>query len=97
MTDIVKMGLEDGKRISPVVVSEAEFKGVNSKFDLANAEVIKQSRTKRELMQSGVTMRLPDTIYIDCQATFEGESILENGVTILGKAKIKSSHSRQTP
>jgi len=92
LTDIVKMGVEDGERISPVVVPEEEFKGVNSKFDLANAEVIMQSRIKRELMQSGVTMRLPDTIYIDCQATFEGESILENGVTILGKAKIKSSH-----
>jgi bifunctional UDP-N-acetylglucosamine pyrophosphorylase/glucosamine-1-phosphate N-acetyltransferase len=92
LTDIVKMGVEDGKRISPVVVPEEEFKGVNSKFDLANAEVIMQSRIKRKLMQSGVTMRLPDTIYIDCQATFEGESILENGVTILGKAKIKSSH-----
>jgi bifunctional UDP-N-acetylglucosamine pyrophosphorylase/glucosamine-1-phosphate N-acetyltransferase len=43
-------------------------------------------------MKAGVTMRLPETIYIDCRATFEGECILENGVSIQGVSVIKSSH-----
>jgi len=51
-----------------------------------------QDRIKKELMAQGVTMRFPDSIYIDCRATFEGESILENGVTILGASKIIRSH-----
>ena len=37
-------------------------------------------------------MRLPETIYIDCHASFEGECILENGVSILGNSTIISSH-----
>lgn len=92
LTDIVKMGVDEGKIINPIYVDEAEFKGVNSKFDLANAEVIMQSRIKEALMKQGVIMRLPDTIYIDSRTTFEGEVILENGVSIEGGSVIKASH-----
>ena len=92
LTDIVKMAVDENKTVTPIYVEEEEFKGVNSKFDLATAEIIMQDRIKKELMAQGVTMRFPDTIYIDCRATFEGECILENGVTILGASKIISSH-----
>ncbi len=92
LTDIVKMAVDEDRTVTPIYVEEEEFKGVNSKFDLATAEIIMQNRIKRELMAEGVTMRFPDSIYIDCRATFEGESILENGVTILGTSKIISSH-----
>ena len=37
-------------------------------------------------------MRLPQTIYIDSRATFEGECIIENGVSIQGPSILKSSH-----
>jgi len=92
LTDIVKMAVDENKTVTPIYVEEEEFKGVNSKLDLAEAEVIMQNRIKRQLMEDGVTMRFPDTIYIDCRATFTGESILENGVTILGESKIINSH-----
>jgi len=35
LTDIIKMAVDDGKKVVPIVVSEEEFKGVNSKFDLS--------------------------------------------------------------
>lgn len=92
LTDIVKMAVDENRTVTPIYVEEEEFKGVNSKFDLATAEVIMQDRIKKELMAQGVTMRFPDSIYIDCRATFEGESILENGVTILGASKIINAH-----
>ena len=92
LTDIVKMAVDENKTVSPIYVKEEEFKGVNSKVDLADAEIIMQNRIKKELMKQGVTMRFPDSIYIDCRATFEGESILENGVTILGKSKLINAH-----
>ena len=92
LTDIIKMAVEEGKTIHPVYVAEEEFKGVNSKLDLANAEVIMQDKIKTALMKDGVIMRLPDTIYIDSRASFEGECILENGVSIIGKAHIVNSH-----
>ena len=92
LTDIVKMAVEEGKTVNPVYVEEEEFKGVNSKLDLAHAEEIMQRRIKNALMMQGVIMRLPETIYIDCRTTFEGECILENGVTIHGITQIKNSH-----
>ena len=92
LTDIVKMAVDEGKHVHPVYVREEEFKGVNSKLDLAHAETIMQKRIKEKLMMSGVIMRLPETIYIDCRATFEGECILENGVCIQGNSHIADSH-----
>ncbi|MCH9739951.1 MAG: bifunctional UDP-N-acetylglucosamine diphosphorylase/glucosamine-1-phosphate N-acetyltransferase GlmU [Epsilonproteobacteria bacterium] len=92
LTDIVKMAVYENKTVSPIYVEEGEFKGVNSKYDLAKAEEIMQRRIKIALMDAGVTMRLPDTIYIDSRATFEGECILENGVSIQGTTHINASH-----
>ncbi|WP_294958776.1 bifunctional UDP-N-acetylglucosamine diphosphorylase/glucosamine-1-phosphate N-acetyltransferase GlmU [Sulfurovum sp.] len=92
LTDIVKMAVDDDRTVHPVYVSEEEFKGVNSKLDLARAEEIMQRRIKKALMLAGVTMRLPETIYIDCRATFEGECELENGVRIEGAAHLLNAH-----
>jgi len=92
LTDIIKMAVDEGKIVHPVIVEEEEFKGVNSKLDLAHAEEILQRRIKTEWMKAGVTMRLPETIYIDSRATFEGECILEHGVSIQGASHIIASH-----
>ncbi len=92
LTDIIKMAVDEGRSVQPIWVLEEEFKGVNSKLDLAHAEEIMQQRIRAHWMRSGVTMRLPQTIYIDSRAVFEGECILENGVTILGSARIVASH-----
>lgn len=92
LTDIIKMAVDEGKNVHPIYVEEDEFKGVNSKLDLAHAEEILQRRIKTEWMKAGVSMRLPETIYIDSRAIFEGECILENGVSIQGDSHIIASH-----
>jgi len=92
LTDIIKMAVNEDKSVHPVYVEEEEFKGVNSKLDLAHAEEILQRRIKMEWMKAGVSMRLPETIYIDSRATFEGECMLENGVSIQGPSHIIDSH-----
>ena len=92
LTDIVKMAVDEERVVHPVFVEEEEFKGVNSKLDLAHAEEIMQTRIRNEWMRQGVIMRLPQTIYIDCRASFEGECILENGASIQGASILKNSH-----
>ncbi len=92
LTDIIELAKEKGYKIAPVFVKEEHFKGVNSKFDLANAEVLMQNRIKKRLMLQGVIMRLPDTIYIEEGVEFEGECFIENGVSIYKGSKIKNSH-----
>ena len=92
ITDLVEMAINQGLVLKPITVNEENFKGVNSKVELADAEVIHQNRIKKEFLKAGVIMRLPDTIYIEEGVQIEGESIIENGVTLLGNSKIINSH-----
>ncbi|MCT7444661.1 bifunctional UDP-N-acetylglucosamine diphosphorylase/glucosamine-1-phosphate N-acetyltransferase GlmU [Aliarcobacter cryaerophilus] len=92
ITDLVEMAINQEKVLKPLVVNEENFKGVNSKVELADAEVIHQNRIKKEFLKAGVILRLPDTIYIEEGVTIEGESIIENGVSLLGNSKIINSH-----
>ncbi|WP_421715437.1 bifunctional UDP-N-acetylglucosamine diphosphorylase/glucosamine-1-phosphate N-acetyltransferase GlmU [Arcobacter arenosus] len=92
ITDLVEMAINQGKVLKPLIVNEENFKGVNSKLDLSESEVIHQNRIKREFLKQGVIMRLPDTIYIEEGVIIEGESIIENGVSLLGNSKIVNSH-----
>jgi len=92
ITDLVEIAVAQKLTIKPVVVTEENFKGVNSKKDLSDAQVIHQNRIKNNFMADGVTMRLPDTIYIESGVEIQGESTIENGVSLLGNSKIINSH-----
>ena len=92
LTDIIELAKNSGKKIKPLFVKEENFKGVNSKIDLADAEVIMQNRIKNNFMKNGVLMRLPETIYIETDVKIEGESFIENGVSLIGNTKIINSH-----
>lgn len=92
LTDVIAMARADGLSIEPLLVDEEHFKGVNSKIDLATAEVIMQERINEKWMSAGVSMQLPSTIYIEEGVTFIGESILENGSRLCGNTLIESSH-----
>ena len=92
ITDLVEMAITQNLSVKPITVSEENFKGVNSKFDLANAEIIHQNRIKERFMKTGVLMRLPDTTYVEFGVEIEGESIIENNVTLLGSTKLNNAH-----
>ncbi|DAB29316.1 MAG TPA: UDP-N-acetylglucosamine diphosphorylase/glucosamine-1-phosphate N-acetyltransferase [Sulfurimonas sp. UBA12504] len=92
LTDVISMARMDGLKISPLLVDEEHFKGVNSKKDLADSEEIMQNRIKEQWMNAGVIMQLPQTIYIEEGVAFEGECIIENGCRITGKSIIENSH-----
>lgn len=92
LTDIIAMARADKLSVEPLLVDEEHFKGVNSKFDLANAEVIMQERIKTKWMNEGVSMQLPSTIYIEEGVTFSGESLIENGVRLCGNTLIDNAH-----
>jgi bifunctional UDP-N-acetylglucosamine pyrophosphorylase/glucosamine-1-phosphate N-acetyltransferase len=91
ITDFIELGVNDNKSIKPLFVNGENFKGVNSKYDLANAEIIMQNSIKRTLMESGVQMRLPDTIYIEDGVIIKPGSVIENGVSIIGETTIENS------
>lgn len=92
LTDIIAMARADGLNIAPLLVDEKQFKGVNSKKDLSDAEEIMQDKIKTHWMNAGVIMNLPATTFIEESVTFEGECIVENGCRITGKSQIINSH-----
>ncbi len=92
LTDVIEMARNDGLAISPLFVEEVEFKGVNSKNDLTQAEMIMMDRLRRTWMDAGIIMQLPHTIYLEEGVTFEGECIIENGVRLCGNTLISNSH-----
>ncbi len=92
LTDVIEMAKNDGLSITPLYVTEEEFKGVNSKADLAHAEEIMMERIRKSWMDAGVIMQLPRTIYIEEGVRFEGECIVENGVRLCGNTLIADSH-----
>lgn len=92
LTDLISMAREDDLHISPLLVDEGYFKGVNSKKDLSDSELIMQERIKTKWMEAGVTMQLPATIYIEESVTFVGESTIENSSRITGNTLIENSH-----
>lgn len=92
LTDVIEMARNDALSISPLYVEEVEFKGVNSKNDLAQAEMIMMDRIRRFWMDAGVIMQLPETIYIEEGVTFEGECIVENSARLCGDTFIANSH-----
>ena len=91
LTDIVDLAKKAGKTIKAIEVKEEDFKGVNSKLDLANAEILHQNRLKKKWMEKGIIMHLPDTIFIEENTEFIGECEIESGCIFKGKSTIKES------
>jgi bifunctional UDP-N-acetylglucosamine pyrophosphorylase/glucosamine-1-phosphate N-acetyltransferase len=92
ITDLVEIAVDNKLGVKPVIVKKENFIGINSKLDLANAEVLHQNKIKNNFLRAGVIIRLPNTVYIEDGVEIIGESILENGVTLLGNTKIINSH-----
>ena len=90
LTDIIEMAVKDNIKIKALEVNEEDFKGINSKKDLAEAEKIMCNRIKDKWMKQGIIMRLPDTIFIDAYSEFEGECEIESG-SVIKKSKIINS------
>ncbi len=92
LTDVISMAKKDNLNIKPIVVNKEKFKGVNSKKDLSDSEIIMQNKIKEKWMTLGVSMQLPSTIYIEDSVTFKGECQIENGCRLTGETLIDNSH-----
>ena len=91
LTDTIKIANERGLKCWAVSVEEQNFMGINDKFQLSVAENLMQDEIKKNLMKAGVLMRLPNSVYIDSRAKFEGECFIEENVSIIGECLIKNS------
>ncbi|MBI3541152.1 MAG: bifunctional N-acetylglucosamine-1-phosphate uridyltransferase/glucosamine-1-phosphate acetyltransferase, partial [Deltaproteobacteria bacterium] len=89
LTDLIEELHRDGKKVvSASVEDSSEVMGINSQEELAQADQILQKKIKASWMEQGVTMVMPDSIYIESSVTLTSGVTLYPGVILSGQTKI---------
>ena len=83
LTDLIALAHADGVACAVVEGPEEELLGINSLVELAAAEAILQKRLRHEAMSSGVTMPMPETVFLSCDTTF-GRDVFVGPHTVFG-------------
>ncbi len=96
LTDIVEIAQAKGLSATSVTCDESETLGVNSRVQLAEADAIFQSKARIALMEAGVTLHAPDTVYLSHDTHIGPDTIIEPnvvfgpGVTVENGANIRA-------
>ena len=96
LPDIVGIANARGLSATAVTCDEAETLGINSRVELAAAEAAFQTRKRLELMENGVQMQAPETVFLSFDtvigrdAEIEPNVIFAPGVTVESGARIRA-------
>jgi bifunctional UDP-N-acetylglucosamine pyrophosphorylase / glucosamine-1-phosphate N-acetyltransferase len=96
LTDLVGLARSEGGRCALVTASEDDLIGCDSKADLAEAEGIFQARRRIALMEAGVTLVAPETVFFAHDTALAADVVVEPhvvfapGVTVAAGARIRA-------
>lgn len=97
LTDVVAAAVAAGKKTRSVCVPDAtEVMGINDRCQLAEAEAVMRWRVNTELMQSGVSMIDPTTVYVDTTVVIGADTVLHPNVHLCGATKIGANCTVET-
>ena len=89
LTDIVAAALRAGKRVETLDVAEArEILGINTREELAAMEKALQERINRKWMEAGVTLKDPQTTYIEEGVKIGRDTTIGPNTHLLGQTII---------
>ena len=75
LTDVVEVSRAAGKSVAAVTVDDPdEVLGINSRSDLALAEIAFQTRMRAQVLDNGVTLRDPSSTYFSFDTQIEGDA-----------------------
>ena len=77
LTDLVEIARADGAKAIAVEAEPQELAGVNDRAQLAALDAVYQQRKREQLMASGVTLQLPESIYFSADTVIEPDVIIE--------------------
>jgi len=81
---------KEGQRVIAYLHSDAaEFQGVNNRVELCMAEKALMKEEIAKLIEGGVHVEDPETLYIDSQVKVEGGARLGPNVTLRGNTQVK--------
>ena len=96
LTDVVALARARGLTATVVECAEAETLGINSRFELAQAEAVFQNIARMTALEDGVTLTAPETVYfaydtvIGRDAVVEPNVVFGPGVTVESGATIRA-------
>ncbi|MEP3921015.1 bifunctional UDP-N-acetylglucosamine diphosphorylase/glucosamine-1-phosphate N-acetyltransferase GlmU [Ascidiaceihabitans sp.] len=96
LTDVIGLARRSGHSATVVTCDEAETLGVNSRAELAAADALFQTRKRAELMEDGVTLVAPETVYFALDTIVGRDTLIEPnvvfgpGVTVESGATIRA-------
>ncbi|MBY6054820.1 bifunctional UDP-N-acetylglucosamine diphosphorylase/glucosamine-1-phosphate N-acetyltransferase GlmU [Leisingera daeponensis] len=96
LTDLVELARREDMKVTAVSCDEAETLGVNSRAELAQADALFQARARSELMELGVTLMAPETVYLAFDTHIGRDTVIEPnvvfgpGVTVESGALIRA-------
>lgn len=91
LTDIVEIAQKLNLKCSYCLADENEVMGINSREELAKAEVIFQDEKRKKFMASGVTLIDPESVFFSYDTEIENDVIIEPNVVMLSGVKIKNN------
>jgi bifunctional UDP-N-acetylglucosamine pyrophosphorylase/glucosamine-1-phosphate N-acetyltransferase len=90
LTDLLSLAIEDSCRVIPLLGLPKVARGVNTQAELAEATRLLFRRKARQLMDAGVLMIEPKTVYIEDSVEVSPGAVLHPQIFIKGKSKIGS-------
>ncbi len=91
LTDVVEMAVKKGRRVAAYPVSDpTEILGVNSQRERARLEEIYQARLRQKFMARGVTLVLPETVYLERKVEISPGTVIFPFVVLKGKTRIEA-------
>ena len=89
LTDLIEIGCAQNVRIGSVYASNTnESLGVNNRVQLSQVESVQRKILLERLMIGGVTIRDPETVYVDADVNVGKDSTILPNTMILGDTKI---------
>jgi len=95
LPDVVALARAEGLSAGVILCDESETMGVNTRAQLAQAEAAFQSRARAELLENGVTLTAPETVFLALDTVIGRDAIIGPntifgpGVTIESEAEVK--------
>ena len=91
LTDIVGIAGEMGLKRTFLKTSIEEVFGVNSRFELAKVEKIKQNQIRRKMLDGGVTMPDPESVYFSFDTKIANDVVIHPQVFFGPKVVIEKN------
>ncbi|MEB2346329.1 MAG: bifunctional UDP-N-acetylglucosamine diphosphorylase/glucosamine-1-phosphate N-acetyltransferase GlmU [Deltaproteobacteria bacterium] len=89
VTDIVKIAVREGRSLDALCLDDAEEAlGINTRAELARANVEARRRVAERLMDAGVTFVDPGAAWLDWNVEVGRDTVIEPGVVITGPTRI---------